>query len=174
MFRSIAAVGLASVLVLTGCSSPHDEEVTPSPSPPVEVPTQTPEPSPEPEVTESEEPETGFAGAVDPLQALVNEERAFVDANREAIEERFSAVTIDAEPPGGIVYTYTYAEQVDAKETIARLESAGWHDLNSDVQAKLFPIMEERGIESRQATYVYLNADDSLLVSYNFRDQGRP
>lgn len=168
IFRSVAVLGLGTTLVLTGCSSPGDEEVTPSPSPVVEATTQTPEPSPETDVTESEEPEPGFAGAVDPLEAYIDEELAYVADNLERFEEVYSDVTIEAEPPNGVVYTYTYAEQLDPDEAIARLEETGWHGLNSTVRSTVFPIMEQKGIEAPAVTYVYLNADGSGLMSYNF------
>ena len=174
-FRAVVAVTLGAALVLTGCGAGGDEEVAPSPSPEAEVTTQSPEPEPkltetkEPEPAETQETELGLGDEVDPLEAFVIEERSYVDGLLASVEGLYKEITIEAEPPNGVVYTYTFAEQQDPDEATARLdEEVGWHGLNNQVRAAVFPVMEQRGIESPAVTYSYVNADGSGLLKYSF------
>ncbi len=159
----MAALGLGAVLLLTACSS-SDDDVETSPAPVVEATTQAP--APPVEEPETEEPAPADpGGSADPLQAMIDAEEAQLEQMAGMFEEIYSDITIEADPPSGIIYTYTYLDQLDPASASAALEEMG-ETLDTMVKSTVFPGMEMSGVPKPfSATYVYLNADGSELWS---------
>lgn len=166
--RALPVLGLGAALVLTGCSSSDDEAET-SPTPTVEAPAE----SPEPEVTETEAPADDAAGSdsSDPLQAYVDLELAQLDRVGSTLDAMYSDITVEPEPPSGIVYTYTFADQLDPAVAEQSVESIA-STLDELTTTAVFPMMESKGVEGPQsATYIYLNADGTEIFNETFTSE---
>lgn len=162
--RTMPVLGLGAALVLTGCSSSDDDADT-SPTPAVED-TQTPEaePTEAPEVDDT-------AGSDDPLQDYLDLELEQLDTLGESLGDMYSDIQVEAEPPSGMVYTYTFADELDPE--LADTALAGIAEtLETLTQTSVFPMMEQTGVPAPQsATYTYLNPDGTELWSETFTSE---
>lgn len=168
---AIPALTLATALVLTGCGSAEEEAET-SPSPTVEQSAQTPEPDAvEDDVAEEPDADAGAGDSGSALDAYVDLEREQLDAAGASLMDIYSDVTVEPAPPSGIVYTYTYLDQVDADMANDALAETGTA-LEELVNSSVFPMMDQMGVESPQsATFTYLNADGGELWSETFTSE---
>ena len=80
----------------------------------------------------------------------------------------FSAIAIDSSPPASIVFTYTYAKQIDPAKAAQYFDD---HDstLQTDCDNKLFPAMKKAGVTGAlHAIYTYVDADGSQIWTKDF------
>lgn len=80
----------------------------------------------------------------------------------------YSEASVEASPPSMIVYSYTYLNQVDGLATAAFFDTA-IPEFQSALDSSVFPAMASMGVTGTlRATYIYYNADGSLVWQYTF------
>lgn len=161
---ALTALTLAVSLTACGSDDPEPEATT------QEATTEaTTTPEAEPSTTEEEAPEeTGAADSEAALDEYVALEQEQIEASGDALAEIYSEVTVEAQYPDTAVFTYTYAQEVDAEEAATQLESMAG-ELKELCETAVFPAMESMGVTpSQKVTYVYNNADGSELWSQTF------
>lgn len=170
---SVGVLGIAAALALTACSDGTDANAGEQSAPPA---TEAPAPSPSEEATTTPTEEATIApteapgastessaAALEAFVAVTREEtEASLESMGEAFGDMFSDISIDAVPPHTLVYTYTYAMELDREATIEGL------DASSDSLAAgadlVMQGMAATGVTPEQAvTYTYLNPDGSEL-----------
>ncbi|NKY38665.1 DUF4854 domain-containing protein [Cellulomonas septica] len=160
--RAAAALLIATALSLTAAcssSSPEAEETT------------TAAPTKEAPATDTEATDDSADSGDDQaaaLDAYVTALQATVPQLMSQFDGTYSAITITGEQPSTVVYTYTYAEQLDAPATASALD--GQVDQLQEVcDSAVFPEMEGQGITTDpQVRYVYVNADGAEIWSHTF------
>lgn len=151
-------VVLGAALALAGCSSggsdaPEDGTASSGSA----VQEQAPEQAPEEEVAED-------SGALD---AFVAEQQAAIPAVMDASPGTYSEVRIEGVAPSTIVFTYVYAEAVDAAAAAEYLDGMV-ETLQAACDSQVFPAMTDAGLTGPQATYTYLNPDGSEIWTHTF------
>jgi ABC-type glycerol-3-phosphate transport system substrate-binding protein len=149
---AVPALAVAAALTLAGCGSSDTDAAT------------APDPTVEQTVDTAAQPEQ----ASDELQAYVDAERAQLIALGDSLDAIYSDITIEAEPPSGVVFSYTYAEQVDPAVALPALTENA-QTLPTLLETSVFPAMAQAGVEQPlSATYTYVNADGTELWSETF------
>lgn len=160
--RAAASLLIATTLTFTAaCSSSSPEaEDTASAVPTKEAPA-TVEATEDSTASGADDQAAALDAYVTALQATVPQLMAQFDGT-------YSAITITGEQPSTVVYTYTYAQQLDGPATASALD--GQVDQLQDVcDSAVFPEMEGQGITvDPQVRYVYLNADGAEIWSHTF------
>lgn len=161
--RAAASLLIAAALTFTAaCSSSSPEaEDTASAVPTKEAPATVDEATEDSTDSGADDQAAALDAYVTALQATVPQLMAQFDGT-------YSAITITGEQPSTVVYTYTYAQQLDGPATASALD--GQVDQLQDVcDSAVFPEMEGQGITvDPQVRYVYLNADGSEIWSHTF------
>lgn len=180
--KSLTAFLIAAVATtLVGCGA----SVSSEPAEPGRVSASSPEsvePTSEPTSPESVEPVL----PPDPTPAALTEPAADPAAQSEALDEylaaeqsqlpklksdyadTYSEITIEAEHPDLIVYTYTFSGEMDKAKTVKHFEDM-LSEFETAAQDQIFPIMEEYGVTPTQRIrYTYLAPDGSVLWTHDF------
>lgn len=81
----------------------------------------------------------------------------------------FSDMSVTADYPSGIVYTYTYSQEMDAAATARNLDEIADGQLLPALEQEVFPMMTQMGVlPPLSATFTYLNSDGSEIWSRTF------
>lgn len=164
-----AATTAVAGLILTGCSSSDDSEETTSapvvtssaPEVVTEEPTETAEPA---------EPADSGSQA-DKLDAFIEQARAEIEGQVDSFGGTYSDISLTAENGNTMVYTYTFAEPIDAALAAESFDSSS-ELLESTAQNMLIPALESIGVtDNPQVTYTYLNPDGSVIWSQTYAAQ---
>lgn len=166
--KPVAGIMLVGALAvgLGGCSSSDEEKV----STPVETTATTEEsakPTPSPEVEDEDVAEGDDASARASLDAYVAAEKAALESADPADLAVYTDISIEGVDPGTVVFTYDYAEQLDAAATAAQLDTMA-ADLQDLCDTQVFPAMTRMGVVSPTVVYTYNNADGSEIWSQTF------
>lgn len=101
----------------------------------------------------------------DALDEVVEAGQAEIPKLIDFFEGAFSDIEIEADHPSTIVYTYTYAEQVDADYARTEIESR-IAMVQAACDTTIFPEMEKAGIGHPGARYIWQNADGSEITAH--------
>jgi hypothetical protein len=161
IFRRIAVAAAATAvagLILTGCSSKDDAEETTS-APAVTTSAEAP-------VTEepTEAPEPADSGSqAEKLDAFIEEARAEVESQVDMFGGTYSDISLSSANGNTLVYTYTFAEPIDAAVAAESFDSMS-DMLKGPAENMLIPALEMAGVtDNPQVTYTYLNPDGSVI-----------
>jgi hypothetical protein len=155
---------LVLVLSLGACGSDEPEPAATTP----EATTEATTPEAEPSTTAEEQEDTTAADPEAALDEYVALEQQQLEAAGDSLAEIYSEVTVEADYPDTAVFTYTYAQQVDAKQAATELDGMAG-ELKELCKTAVFPAMESVGVTPNQkVTYTYNNADGSELWSRTF------
>lgn len=150
-------VVLGAALALAGCSSGGSdapEDGAASSAATVQKP-------------EREAPEEDVAEDSGTLDAFVAEQQAAIPAVMDASPGTYSEVRIEGVAPSTVVFTYVYAEAVDATAAAEYLDGMV-ETLQAACDSQVFPAMTDAGLTDPQATYTYLNPDGSEIWTHTF------
>lgn len=170
---AIPALTLATALTLTGCGAATDEDdATPTPTAEETASAAVDEaPAEQDDAEQDNDAEVDAPASNDALQDYVDLELSQLDAMGDSLGDLYSDISVEAVPPNGIEYSYTYADQVDAsfaEESLAGIEET----LQQLLDTAVFPMMVQAGVEEPlSATYTYLNADGTELWSETFTSE---
>ena len=121
--------------------------------------------------TSTESSESDTSEQSEALESYAAAERDQIPAIQDANPGLYSEVTIEAEDPGTIVYTYVYAAPMDAAASAAQFETMV-PELQDLCEQNVFPAMESFGIEgAKNAHFVYLNSDGSPIWEKSFASE---
>lgn len=159
---SLTALALA--LSLAACGSDEAEPEATSEPTTQEVTAEETTPASE-ETTPAQSEAADQEAALDEYVAL---EQAQLDAAGDSFAEMYSEITVTPQYPDMVVFSYTYAQQVDA--TLAAQELAAREgELQELCDTAVFPAMKATGVgPTQQVTYTYKNADGSEIWSQTY------
>lgn len=135
--------------------SPEPTETTET-DPPTTTSTDSPEPEPEPSTSGDT-----------PLAELVAGAQSAVDSQLAQYPDTYSAMSVEADEPDTIIYSYTYKNVMDASATASTMDKQAG-TLQSTLDSQVFPAMKQAGIASPKATYIYKNSDGSVIWERTF------
>ncbi|WP_413452544.1 hypothetical protein AA0Y32_10225 [Georgenia phoenicis] len=159
---SLTALALA--LSLAACSSEESEPETTSEPATQEAIAEETTPAAE-ETAPAQSKAADQEAALDEYIAL---EQAQLDAAGDSFAEIYSEITVTPQYPDTVVFSYTYAQQVDAALASEEL-AAQAKDLQELCETAVFPAMEATGVgPTQQVTYIYTNADGSEIWSQTY------
>ncbi len=151
----VGALTAALVLGLTGCSSSGDTKDSGADTP-----------GPDVVVVEDN------SASAKALDEYVKLEQEMMAEQQDQFGDTFSDISITADYPSGIVYTYTYADEMDSAQTAAALDDLAEEALVAALHDDVFPLMTEYGVDSPQtATFTYLNSDGSEIWSRTYTSE---
>jgi hypothetical protein len=102
------------------------------------------------------------------LDKYVGLERAQISKILAATPGVYSDVRIEARHPDSILYTYTYAKQVDQAKAATYFDSMA-PTFQKSMDSAVFPAMRKSGLHGvLYAIYTYINADGSLIWTKEF------
>lgn len=166
LMKPVAGIMLVGALAvgLGGCSSSDDEKV----STPVETTVEAEESAtPTPEVEDEDVAEGDAASERASLDAYVEAEKAALESADPEQLAMYSDISIEGVDPGTVVFTYVYADALDAAATAAQLDTMA-ADLQEICDTQVFPAMTRMGVVSPTVVYTYNNADGSEIWSQTF------
>ena len=155
VLSSVFAFLLASSLVFTGCTSSEKAEET---SETVETTTET--------VAASETTEK----AALTLEEFIKENPVYqevLDTTASSAEDETTAVTIKAEG-NVLVYTFKLKEQEEIPEEQKIAMSEAFKNQESTLDASIKDMEEGTGVEGIVIRFVYLNADGTEIVNFDY------
>jgi hypothetical protein len=168
--RTTGGLALAVLLAfaLAGCAADSDPtgDATPTASQSVDAPTDAPTDTPQtPDATPAAD-DSDAQGAK--LDKMIEATQPLIPDLVASFNGLYSDIAIEGEHPGTVVYTYVYAEQLDAKETAEGLDGM-IPTLQSIVDSQVFPGMTQQGVtDQQQVIYAYVNADGAEIWSHTF------
>lgn len=149
----VLGVAVGAALMLAGCSDRLQE------SPPAED-TFSPQATAEPSDVAS-----GDQNAA--LDAYVALELEQADAVMEAYGDTYSDFAVEPQYPDTVLYTYTYADELDPEAAAAALDEVA-ATIKDGADSSIFPTMTQLGVVDPKLTFVYLNPDGTVLWSKTF------
>ena len=158
-----ASVGIS---LLSACTSLTIDDPDPSKAPRVSAvaPSAAFESSTSPSAAASSAADTSTQYAA--LEAFVASQETQLARTRIQLQGTYSEVTIKAERPDTVHYSYTLAaaiEPVTAENALAEVRE----NLTRAAQDALFPAMQAAGVTpTQQVRYTYLNPDGSEVYSF--------
>lgn len=164
--KPVAGIMLVGALAvgLGACSSSDDEKV----NTPVETSAEAEEtvkatPTPEDEDVVEDDAASQRAS----LDAYVEAEKAALESADPEQLAMYADISIEGVDPGTVVFTYVYAEALDAAATAAQLDTMA-ADLQEVCDTQVFPAMTSMGVVSPTVVYTYNNPDGSEIWSQTF------
>lgn len=154
--RTLAAPVLVAALALTACGS--GDETKPAwvdPSPRSSSPTHA-------ATSEAPSEGAGTPAAGSALAAMVAAGEAEVESLRESMASTYSSIEVTGVGDDTLVYTYTYATQINGKAAAGELEDRR-AELQQIATDTVIPALEGGGVVDPKVRYVYLNADGSEI-----------
>ncbi len=111
------------------------------------------------------------AGGEDALNEYVEAERSAIPEIMEQNAEVYTDVQIEPAPPSGVVFTYTYADQLDGPVVAEALDQYA-SDMEEGLDKDVFPAMRQYGIKGDlNVTFTYLNADGTEIWSKTYTEK---
>ena len=102
------------------------------------------------------------------IESYVEAERSQLPAVMDANPGVFSDITVEAVGSDTAVFTYTYADVMDAGATASNLDDLA-QTLQDGCDESVFPAMTGAGVEGEpHVTYTYLNSDGSEIWTKTF------
>lgn len=168
--KSLTAFLIAAVATtLVGCGA----SVSSEPAEPGRVSASSPE-SVEPVLPSDPTPAASTEPAADPaaqseaLDEYLAAEQSQLPKLKSDYADTYSEITIEAEHPDLIVYTYTFSGEMDKAKTVEHFEGM-LSEFETAAQDQIFPIMEKYGVTPTQRIrYTYLAPDGSVLWTHDF------
>jgi hypothetical protein len=164
-FARAASLTAACVIALTlgGCSTPTEQA-----APTAQTTTQgtTPSTTASASPTPTADASTTDAAALTAFVAAVQDQ---VPALEKSFGKTYRKITITADPPTTMVYTYTFGKKVDRSLAKSAFDKQA-KSLQDVCDKQVFPSMKLAGVSAPKARYVFLNPDGSKIWSRTFAE----
>ena len=99
-----------------------------------------------------------------PIDTYVGKVQQFIPKILDGIGAEFSALSITSDHKAVMIYSYTFAQQVDKPTTVANIDKL-WRGIEATCEDVVIPEMAQEGVLLPGVIYVYLNADGSKVDS---------